>query len=330
MDYQLIEAIYELTLRCNLACKHCGSTAGMPRARELALGESLALIRDLSDLGTYMITLNGGEPFLHQHWARIGKEVVDHGIKLGLITNGYRVDDETVQAVAALEPYEVGISLDGGKDVHDAIRCAGSYDGAILTMKNFMAAGVPVGVITTVSKMNLHALDDVLGAILSCGVDAWQVQVAIPMGRMDKTFILNNEEYKQLTTFINKVRNEYDDAVFLTGADCTGLGAKNLVTEHAYMDGICGAGIDLVGIHSNGDVAGCLSMMNDDYIEGNIREKNIKDIWLNEDAFSYNRKPDGITGNCAGCDQADACRAGCKSMNIALGHPNESPYCIRF
>ena len=88
----------------------------MPRASELTLGESLALIRDLSDLGVYMITLNGGEPFLHRHWARIGKEVVDHGIKLGLISNGYRVDEKTVQTVAALEPYEVGISLDGGKE----------------------------------------------------------------------------------------------------------------------------------------------------------------------------------------------------------------------
>jgi radical SAM protein with 4Fe4S-binding SPASM domain len=330
MDHQLIEAIYELTLRCNLACKHCGSTAGMPRSSELTLGESLALIRDLSDLGAYMITLNGGEPFLHRHWARIGKEVVDRGIKLGLISNGYRVDDKTVQTVAALEPYEVGISLDGGKDIHDEIRCTGSFDSAIATMKKFMAAGVPVGVITTVSKMNLDALDDVLGAILSCGVDAWQVQVAIPMGRMDKTFILNNEEYKQLTGFINKVRLEHGNAVFLTGADCTGLGAKQLVTEHEYTDGICGAGIDLVGIHSNGDVAGCLSMMHEACVEGNIRNHSIKDMWFDENAFAYNRKFAGVAGKCAGCKQADACRAGCKSMNIALGQPNESPYCAFF
>jgi radical SAM protein with 4Fe4S-binding SPASM domain len=330
MGYRLLEAIYELTLRCNLHCRHCGSNAGKPRTSELSLAESLALIHDLNELGVYMITLNGGEPFLNPHWARIGKEINDHGIKLGLITNGYGIKDDVMRAVAALDIYEVGISLDGGRAVHDSIRCKGSYESAIATIKKLHEKNVPVGVITTVSKMNLDALGDVLATILSCGVDAWQVQVAIPMGRMAKEFLINNEEYKQMIDFIHGVRTEFPGKVYLNGGDCVGLGAKSLVTDHVYTGGICSAGTRIVGIHSNGDVVGCLAMIHDDYIEGNLRDRSITDIWLDEGAFAYNRKPAGVAGKCTGCNQADACRAGCKSMNIACGHPNESLYCARF
>ncbi len=34
---------WELTLRCNLRCKHCGSSAGAERLDELTLDEALAL-----------------------------------------------------------------------------------------------------------------------------------------------------------------------------------------------------------------------------------------------------------------------------------------------
>ena len=91
MTYHLNQAVYELTLRCNLNCKHCGSNAGNPREQELSLSESMQLIDDLNELGTTMITLNGGEPFLHSNWFQIGKRIVDYGIRLAFITNGFHI-----------------------------------------------------------------------------------------------------------------------------------------------------------------------------------------------------------------------------------------------
>jgi MoaA/NifB/PqqE/SkfB family radical SAM enzyme len=113
MKYHLNQAVYELTLRCNLRCKHCGSDAGISRTGELSLPESLTLIRDLAELGVTMITLNGGEPFLHPHWFSIGKAVSDYGIRLAFITNGYNLPDHVFTEVARLKPYEIAFSLDG-------------------------------------------------------------------------------------------------------------------------------------------------------------------------------------------------------------------------
>ena len=51
----------------------------------------------------------------------------------------------------------------------------------------------------------------------------------------------------------------------------------------------CQAGISAVGIQSNGGVKGCLSLP-EEFIEGNIREKNLEEIWNDSSFCSYNRE----------------------------------------
>ena len=52
--------IYELTLKCNLNCIHCGSSAGLTRPNELTTTESLKLVDDLKELGAKRLILSGG------------------------------------------------------------------------------------------------------------------------------------------------------------------------------------------------------------------------------------------------------------------------------
>ena len=41
-------AVWEITLRCNLSCEHCGSRAGAARPDELSTTEALALVDQLA------------------------------------------------------------------------------------------------------------------------------------------------------------------------------------------------------------------------------------------------------------------------------------------
>ena len=50
-SYQLRSCLWELTLRCNLHCMHCGSVAGRARRRELTLEECFRVADDLVGLG---------------------------------------------------------------------------------------------------------------------------------------------------------------------------------------------------------------------------------------------------------------------------------------
>ena len=50
----------------------------------------------------------------------------------------------------------------------------------------------------------------------------------------------------------------------------------------------CQAGLRVVGIDSVGNVKGCESLYSDEFIEGNLREESLRDIWCKEGNFAYN------------------------------------------
>ena len=64
-------AVWEITLKCNLACIHCGSRAGPGRENELSTAEALDLVRQLDEVGIREVSLIGGEAFLRPDWLEI-------------------------------------------------------------------------------------------------------------------------------------------------------------------------------------------------------------------------------------------------------------------
>src|SRR5579859_2265297 len=66
-----IVAVWEVTLRCDLACRHCGSRAGHARPNELSTRECLELVSQLAELGTREVALIGGEAYLREDWLEI-------------------------------------------------------------------------------------------------------------------------------------------------------------------------------------------------------------------------------------------------------------------
>ncbi len=86
-----------------------------------------------------------------------------------------------------------------------------------------------------------------------------------------------------------------------------------------------------MSIKSDGDVIGCLSTPAT-YIEGNVRERRISDLWNDPKAFAYNRnftKKD-LGENCAGCALGATCKGGCMGMSTAFTSlPHNDPFCFR-
>ena len=51
MDYQPMTAVWEITMGCNMRCKHCGSSCENPLPDELTTEEALNLADQIADLG---------------------------------------------------------------------------------------------------------------------------------------------------------------------------------------------------------------------------------------------------------------------------------------
>src|SRR5581483_2591162 len=79
-DTGLIYVVWELTLRCDLACDHCGSRAGKARPDELTTDEALDLVRQIAEMGAREVTIIGGEAYLRDDWHVIARAIVDAGM----------------------------------------------------------------------------------------------------------------------------------------------------------------------------------------------------------------------------------------------------------
>jgi len=325
--------VWELTLQCNLDCIHCGSSAGNKRIDELSTAEGLSLCRDLYEIGSRGVALMGGEPFLHKDWYKISKEIKDIGMKLSIVTNGTINPELILSKLGKLEVDSLCVGLDGASaKTHDRIR---GVKGAFDKTKEFILlskkAQIPISIITTVHKQNFNELSAIRDIIIDWEVN-WQVQDVIPMGRFPKKLALSKEEYYSLGLFIASTRKKYSSKnIVIDIPHNYGFNSKILPRSDLYppWDG-CWAGKTVLGIQSNGGIKGCLALP-DEFIEGNIRNRSLIEIWNDSKSFMYSRTFDksDIGENCSDCKYKIDCKGGCTTRSFSFtGKFHNDPFCL--
>lgn len=329
--------VWELTLKCNMNCLHCGSRAGKERKDELSNEEALALADELMSLGCKYVTLIGGEVFLYKGWEKIARRFTDNGINVNIITNGYHFGDKQVKEIKYAGLSNVALSIDGMKEQHNTIRNnAKSFDSLIKTINRLNQENIKIGVNTTLIDSNVSDLEELYEFFLDNNIKIWQLQLANPMGNFSdrKEQMISIDNIKKVTLFIKRKREEEKIKIY-TG-DNIGYYDENEKFIRGepgninYWSG-CHAGLSVVGIDSIGNVKGCESLYDDIFIEGNIRNESFSDIWFKDTNFAYNRNFDKslLSGKCKDCDMGVYCHAGCRgACFFTNGNFFENAYCI--
>jgi len=337
--YKLRSCLWELTLRCNMRCLHCGSSAGRARVGELSLEECLAVVRELASLGCSELTLIGGEVFLYKGWERIARFASDRGLLVNIMTNARGLSAAKVRLIQDARLVNVGVSVDGMERTHTLIRRRrDAFRDVITALDLLRGARVPTAAITSLMELNFPDLDPLYEFLLAHGVGLWQIQLVNPMGHMAgrRDLILRPKRLPGLIEFIREKNCERRMTV--VAADSVGYFHDD---SEAYIRGRrepiccwegCQAGISACFIDSVGDVKGCGAMYDDAFIEGNLRSRRLGEIWRDERCFRFNRAFDVglLTGRCRGCEMADICKGGCRASNyFTTGSLYESAFCQR-
>ena len=330
--FKLRTCVWEITLACPFRCRYCGSGGGKARENELTTAECIGIAAQLDDLGCRRVSLIGGEVFLRGDWETVVSALTSRGIRVCVITNGYRMTPDILAALRRTGVESVAVSIDGPRDVHDAFRQSGSFDRAVSAVKALTDAGIPTSVITTLRADNAPALPRLFETLRRYPVFAWQLQACSPMGNaghgVDVRF-----DVKAVLSFLRGIRGS---VLFAVGAaDNIGYYTDDEPVLRG-ADGVCfsgcSAGLTAVGIDSVGNVRGCESMYDARFNEGSLREKSLTDIWTDPDAFAYNRQfdPSMLTGKCKTCPHGSVCAGGCRSYNwFSTGKLYENPLCAR-
>ena len=333
-----IYAVWELTLKCDLACRHCGSRAGRMRPDELTTAQCLDLVRQMAELGVLEVTVIGGEAYLHEDWLVIIEAIRRAGMQCSMTTGGRGLTAERARAAAAAGLQSVSISIDGREATHDRLRgVAGSHRAALAAAAHLRAAGVPVSVNTQINKLSMSELPDVLETAIGLGAHAWQIQLTAAMGRAADApeVLLQPEDLLELFPLLAKLKGRCDEAgvALWPGNNIGYFGPYESILRAGLQRGhmaSCGAGCTTLGIEANGAIKGCPSLHSVPWTGGNIRDASLQDIWERSAPLRYmrDRTVDDLWGYCRTCYYADVCRAGCTWTGFSLfGKPGNNPLC---
>jgi radical SAM protein with 4Fe4S-binding SPASM domain len=333
-----IYAVWEITLRCDLACVHCGSRAGRARPEELDTAACLDLVAQMAELGVKEVTLIGGEAYLRDDWLDIVREISRLGMHASTTTGGRAFSPERARLAARAGLRGVSVSLDGVEETHDLLRgVRGSHASALAALAAARAAGLGVAVNTQVNRLSMPELPRVLETVIAAGARAWQVQLTAAMGRAaDQPELLPQpEDLLTLFPMLVELKARCDAArvALWPGNNIGYFGPHESMLRGRMPRGhlaSCGAGRLTLGIEADGAIKGCPSLETDPWTGGNVRDERLRDIWERAAPLRYtrDRTVDDLWGFCRTCYYAEECMAGCTWTAFSLfGRAGNNPLC---
>jgi nif11-class peptide radical SAM maturase 3 len=343
MSYRRISyAVWEITLKCNLACQHCGSRAGHTRTNELSTAEALDLVKQMADVGITEVTIIGGEAFLRPDWLEIAQAITKAGMLCGMTTGGYGITLETARQMKAAGIQVVSVSVDGLEATHDNIRGKqGSWQWAFKTMSNLREAGIPFGCNTQINRLSAPEFPKIYEHLRDAGIFAWQIQLTVPMGNAadNSEILLQPYELLDVYPMIARVAEKAkQEGVQLQAGNNIGYyGPYERLLRGgdawSFWQG-CSAGLSALGIEADGAIKGCPSLPTTAYTGGNIRDYSLRTIIEETEELRFNigaGTPQGtehLWGFCKTCEFAELCRGGCSwTAHVFFDKRGNNPYC---
>jgi radical SAM protein with 4Fe4S-binding SPASM domain len=339
-DHHPAYVVWELTLRCDQPCTHCGSRAGTHRPDELSTEEALGVVRQLREMRAREVVLIGGEAYLHPGFLDIVRALKEAGIRPGMTTGGRGLTESLARQVADAGLYAASVSIDGLEPTHDLMRAApGSFASATGALRHLGAAGVRVAANTNLNRLNQADLEPLYEHLKGLGIRAWQLQLTAPLGRAaDRpAMLLQPWDLLDLLPRIAALKTRaFEDGITLMPGNNLGyFGPEEGLLRSPRPDAGdhwrgCMAGRYVMGIESNGAVKGCPSLQTAHYVGGNLRQRPLRDIWegSRELAFTRTRTVEDLWGFCRTCPFAATCLAGCSfTAHSVFGRPGNNPYC---
>ncbi len=343
---------WEITRSCNLLCAHCRSSSTPSTYKdELSIEECRRLIDEIVEIGKPVVILSGGEPLLRRDIFQIAGYAVQKGLRVAMGTNGTLITEEITTKLKAVPISRVAVSIDFPKaELQDKFRGKeGAFQSAISGIALLRQAGVEVQINSTITRLNMKYLNELLDLALRSGAVAFHPFMLVPTGRGKglESAAMSPEEYEQTLSWVYDRQKELGDSMFFKPTDAPhyqriirqkavdiniqetpeaqkaagkSSGAMNSMTRG------CLAGTSFCFISHRGKVQGCGYL---DVDAGNIRDRSFKQIWTESRLFRELRDLSNIKGKCGACEYKNIC-GGCRARAYeSTGDYLEAePYCI--
>ena len=325
--HKLKYIMWECTLRCNLACRHCGSECktdssviDMPKEDFF---RALDEIRDIIEPNKTMIVLTGGEALMRNDIEEIGLELYRKGFPWGIVSNGLSLTEKKIEALLKSGLRSITLSLDGLKESHNWLRGNPKSFSQTWQAARILAQipEIRFDIVTCVSQRNFAELKEFKDMHIDGGVKEWRIFTIFPIGRAKELpeLQLPPDKFKQLFDFIKETRKE---GKIRLNYGCEGyLGSYELEVRDTLFH--CKAGINIASVLVDGSISACPDLRAN-FIQGNIYKDNFRDVWENRYQI-FRDKSWTKQGVCSDCKSYKYCQG--NGMHLRQEASGELLFC---
>lgn len=311
---------------CNLACRHCyrepeSRPSLGPQARRAVLLGIHAFLARLGVPGR--LHLAGGEPTACGQLPEIVAEARRLGIRCRILSNGTLMNPDLAAHLARHECLGVQVSVEGPREIHDALRGTGSFEAALHGVAILKAAGVPTTLAMTLHGENLAHLEEV-ARLAREHADRVYYSRLVPTGRgatLDPGLEPGpwNTVQKRILALARTQPVALRDPTFRPHFAAPWHARKAPVVAG------CAAGWRCLAIESDGTVYPCRRLA---VPLGNVLQDDLLELWRRHPFLGRLRDRDALEGACGRCAYRWVC-GGCRAIPYAVhGQPfGEDPVC---
>lgn len=216
-EHKLRTLFWECTLRCNLACRHCGSDCRVdPGVPDMPLADFLKVLDEEvtphNRPEDVLLIFSGGEVLVRSDLEEAGREVTRRGYAWGMVTNGLALDADRLRSLMDAGLRSISISFDGFEDAHNYIRRnPRSFEKALDAIRLIVREPrLTYDVITCVTSPMVARLEEFKELLIAEGVKYWRIFSIFPVGRAkdDPTLAVTDAQFREVLEFIKRTRKE--------------------------------------------------------------------------------------------------------------------------
>jgi MoaA/NifB/PqqE/SkfB family radical SAM enzyme len=197
-----------VTRRCNYQCRYCRVWESPD---ELDTPKALDLLDQITDAGTLVLGFTGGEPLVREDFGELVARALHRGLAVTLSTNGALVPDR-IDELTGVDL--ISISLEGPKDVQDAIRGTGAFERAIAAVEIARSRDLDVELSVTINSSNVHRIPETLELASALGLTAnFQPAIVTKLGSREPNPVQPEPEaYRAAMDFLHQHKRRRRDS----------------------------------------------------------------------------------------------------------------------
>ncbi len=307
----------ELTHRCPLQCPYCSNPVHLLKAaEELATESWVSAFSQAADLGVLQVHLSGGEPALRQDLEELIGFLAGRGVYSNLITAGVTLTHDRVKRLAVYGLDHVQISLQAvDSTLSDSI---GNYKGSLakkLAAARWVGAeGLPLTINAPTHRHNIGQTRAIIELAVELGAQRLEIAHVQYYGwarRNEAALLPPYEHVLEEAEIIAEAKEQLK-----------GVLSIDYVTPDYYAQFpkpcMGGWGEDVITIAPDGKVLPCHAAQTLPMTFDNIKERPLREIWYEGEAFNRFRGFTWMKEPCRSCPRKEIDFGGCRCQAFAI------------